>query len=74
MKKILVFACFFFAKNLLAQTIVQRDPEIEQMVKEISANSLNLFNTQILAAPMPRLVLVCVLKVFRVPKATNVLI
>ena len=36
------------------------------------ANSLKRFNTHALAAPIPRLVFVCVLNVFRVPKATNV--
>jgi len=40
MKKLLLIAFPFSAKNLFSQTIINRDPEIEQMVKEISADSL----------------------------------
>ena len=32
-----------FSKGLLAQTIVERDPEIEQMIKEVSADSLHSY-------------------------------
>ncbi|MEO6329345.1 MAG: M28 family metallopeptidase [Ginsengibacter sp.] len=39
MKKILVIL-LFTTNDLFSQTIIQRDPEIEQMVKEISADSL----------------------------------
>ena len=43
MKKILFITGFFSINNLFAQTIVQRDPEIEQMVKEVSADSLKSY-------------------------------
>ena len=43
MKKIVFIAAFLSIHNLFAQTIVQRDPEIEQMVKEISSDSLKSY-------------------------------
>ena len=43
MKKIVFIAAFLSLHNLFAQTIVQRDPEIEQMVKEISSDSLKSY-------------------------------
>ena len=43
MKKIVFIAAFLSMHNLFAQTIVQRDPEIEQMVKEISSDSLKSY-------------------------------
>ena len=43
MKKLVFIAAFFSIHNLFAQTIVQRDPEIEQMVKEISSDSLKSY-------------------------------
>jgi Zn-dependent M28 family amino/carboxypeptidase len=44
MKKILLFiAAFFFVCKSQAQTIINRDPEIDQMVKEISADSLRSY-------------------------------
>ncbi len=43
MKKIAFIAVFLSIHNLFAQTIVQRDPEIEQMVKEISSDSLKSY-------------------------------
>jgi hypothetical protein len=36
-------AILFFALKLQAQTIVQRDPEIESMVKEVSADSMKSY-------------------------------
>ncbi len=35
--------CFLFWNALAAQTIIQRDPEIENMVKEISSDSLKAY-------------------------------
>lgn len=44
MKKLIVFtALLFIAGGLSAQTIIHRDPEIEQMVKEISSDSLRSY-------------------------------
>jgi hypothetical protein len=43
MKKILFIAFLFFTNQLFSQTIIQRDVEIEQMVKEISADSLQSY-------------------------------
>jgi hypothetical protein len=43
MKKIFLLLVLFSLNKLFAQTIVQRDPEIEQMVKEISADSLQSY-------------------------------
>jgi len=44
MRKVLVFSTLIFFSNILtAQTIIQRDPEIEQMVKEVSADSLKSY-------------------------------
>jgi hypothetical protein len=43
MKKILLIAGFLSMHNLFAQTIVQRDPEIEQMVKEVSSDSIKSY-------------------------------
>lgn len=42
-KPILCFFSFFLLHSTFAQTIVQRDPEIEAMVKEISADSLKSY-------------------------------
>ena len=42
--KFSLFVCLLFAANILfAQTIINRDPEIEQMVQEISADSLQSY-------------------------------
>lgn len=42
--KFSVFVCLLFAANIaLAQTTINRDPEIEQMVQEISADSLQSY-------------------------------
>ncbi len=42
MKNILIVFTFF-ANSLFSQTIIQRDPEIEQMIKEVSADSLHSY-------------------------------
>ena len=49
MKKIILVVFLFSINKLFAQTIVQRDPEIEQMVKEISADSLKSYITTLVA-------------------------
>lgn len=43
MKKIFVFIIILASNRLLAQTIIQRDTEIEKMVKEISVDSLKSY-------------------------------
>lgn len=43
MKHLLLLFTLFFSTPLWAQTIQQRDPEIEQMVKEVSPDSLQLY-------------------------------
>jgi hypothetical protein len=43
MKKFLLLACLFFGTHAFAQTTIQRDPEIEQMVKEVSSDSLRSY-------------------------------
>ncbi len=43
MIKIFFIFLLFSLNKLFAQTIIQRDPEIEQMVKEISADSLQSY-------------------------------
>jgi hypothetical protein len=48
MKKLLVFiVSFFILHRGFAQTIIQRDLEIEQMVKEISSDSLQSYITKL---------------------------
>src|SRR2546423_13938291 len=49
MKKIFFISFLFSVHNLFAQTIVQRDPEIDQMVKDISADSLKSYITTLVA-------------------------
>ena len=49
MKKALLFVSFFCNTALFAQTIVQRDPEIEQMVKEVSPDSLKSYIHQLVS-------------------------
>jgi Predicted aminopeptidases len=49
MKKIILVAFLFSANKLFSQTIVQRDPEIEQMVKEISSDSLKSYITTLVS-------------------------
>lgn len=43
MKYLLILIFVWTAQLVLSQTIVQRDPEIETMVKEVSADSLRLY-------------------------------
>ncbi|HEY5409077.1 MAG TPA: peptidase M28, partial [Ginsengibacter sp.] len=43
MKKIYLLITLFSAKAIFAQTIIDRDPEISQMVKEVSADSLQSY-------------------------------
>lgn len=44
MKKIIFFlVAVFFIQTINAQTIINRDPEIDQMVKEISSDSLKMY-------------------------------
>ena len=43
MKYLLILVFVWTAQLSLSQTIVQRDPEIEAMVKEVSADSLRLY-------------------------------
>lgn len=43
MKYLLILAFVWTTQLSLSQTIVQRDPEIEAMVKEVSADSLKLY-------------------------------
>jgi hypothetical protein len=49
MKRILFAAFFFTTNNLFSQTIIQRDPEIEQMVKEVSPDSLRSYINTLVA-------------------------
>jgi hypothetical protein len=44
MKKLLpLFLCIFFTKQIVAQQIIERDKEIESMIKEISPDSLKVY-------------------------------
>src|ERR1035441_3964626 len=48
MKKICLLFTLLFAKNTFSQTIINRDPEISQMMNEISKDSLQLYiNTMV---------------------------
>lgn len=49
MKKIFLAAILLFNAPSFAQTIVQRDPEIEQMVKEVSPDSLKSYILQLVS-------------------------
>src|SRR5689334_838858 len=49
LKSSLLIISFFFYMNLLSQTIIRRDPEIDQMVKEISADSLKSYITRLVS-------------------------
>jgi len=49
MKRILFAAFFITTNNLFSQTIIQRDPEIEQMVKEVSPDSLHSYINTLVA-------------------------
>ncbi|HEX8332334.1 MAG TPA: M20/M25/M40 family metallo-hydrolase [Segetibacter sp.] len=43
MKNLLPLLAIFFAERLSSQTIIQRDPSIEKMVKEVSTDSLRSY-------------------------------
>jgi hypothetical protein len=43
MKRLLLFAALFSTNPAFSQTIIQRDSEIEQMLKEVSADSLQSY-------------------------------
>jgi hypothetical protein len=43
MKLLLLAACIFSVTGLFSQTIIQKDPEIEAMVKEVSPDSLQSY-------------------------------
>ena len=49
MKKLIFFAFPFLFNTLSAQTIIQRDPSIEAMVKEVSADSLKSYILQMVS-------------------------
>ena len=49
MKKLIFFAFPFLFNTLSAQTIIQRDPSIETMVKEVSADSLKSYIMQMVS-------------------------
>ena len=49
MKKICLLPVIFLFQNLSAQTIIQRDAEIEQMVKEVSPDSLRSYINTLVA-------------------------
>ena len=50
MKKLFsLILLFAFAVTAFSQTIIQRDPEIEQMVKEVSADSLKSYITKMVS-------------------------
>ncbi len=47
MKKILLLLSIFFFQQIFAQTIIQRDPEIAEMVAGVSADSLHAYIQQL---------------------------
>ncbi len=49
MKPVLFFILLFSSSHLFAQTIVNRDPQIEQMVKEVSPDSLQSYINTLVA-------------------------
>lgn len=49
MKKIYLIIVLFYANRILAQTIINRDPEIAQMVSEVSADSLKSYINTLVA-------------------------
>jgi hypothetical protein len=49
MKKICLLFTLLFAKNTFSQTIINRDPEISQMMNEISKDSLQLYINTLVA-------------------------
>ena len=54
MKKIIFFmVAVFFIQTINAQTIINRDPEIDQMVKEISSDSLKMYINKLVSFWIP---------------------
>src|SRR6185437_12388869 len=49
MKKVYLIIVLFYANRILAQTIINRDPEIAQMVSEVSADSLKSYINTLVA-------------------------
>src|SRR6185437_6653766 len=49
MKKVYLIIVLFYANRILAQTIINRDPEIAQMVSEVSADSLQSYINTLVA-------------------------
>ncbi len=49
MKKIYLIIILFYANGILAQTIINRDPEIAQMVSEVSPDSLRSYINTLVA-------------------------
>jgi len=49
MKPVLFFILIFLSTTLFAQTIVNRDAQIEQMVKEVSPDSLQSYINTLVA-------------------------
>ena len=49
MKKIYLIIVLFYANGILAQTIINRDPEIAQMVSEVSPDSLRSYINTLVA-------------------------
>ena len=49
MKRLFLLICVFAFTTGFGQTIIQRDPEIEQMVKEISSDSLKSYITKLVS-------------------------
>jgi hypothetical protein len=49
MKSFLFILILFFSTNLVAQTIIQRDPEIAEMISEVSSDSLRSYINTLVA-------------------------
>src|SRR4051812_2811960 len=49
MRKTLLFTVILLKTSLFAQTIIQRDPTIEQMVREVSSDSLHSYIKQLVS-------------------------
>ena len=49
MKKVYLIIVLFSANRIFAQTTINRDPEIEQMVSEVSADSLKSYTNTLVA-------------------------
>jgi uncharacterized protein YmfQ (DUF2313 family) len=49
MKRICLLSIVFLFQHLTAQTIIQRDTEVEKMVKEVSSDSLRFYINTLVA-------------------------